>query len=78
MVDLWAPVQDGLDVVAALRARFPALLILVCSFNRDAAIKVRALASGADAYLPKPVSAREVLATTQGASCGTSRSAAAP
>jgi YesN/AraC family two-component response regulator len=24
IVDLWAPVQDGLDVVAALRARFPA------------------------------------------------------
>ncbi|HEX2041123.1 MAG TPA: response regulator [Acidimicrobiales bacterium] len=24
IVDLWAPVQDGLDFVVALRARFPA------------------------------------------------------
>jgi DNA-binding NarL/FixJ family response regulator len=66
VLDLQEPVQDGLDTVAALHARFPALVILVCSFNSDVAIKRRALDEGADAYLVKPVGARQVMATMQG------------
>lgn len=62
VLDLGRDAQDGLDAVAALRARFPALGIIVCSFNTDAATRQAALSSGADAYLVKPVSAREVMA----------------
>jgi DNA-binding NarL/FixJ family response regulator len=62
LIDFQPPVQDGLAAVAALRSRFPALVILVCSFDPAADIRQRALAAGADAYLLKPVSGREVMA----------------
>ena len=62
VMDFPLPVQDGLKTVAALRRRFVELGIVVCSFNREAATKEKALAEGADAYLLKPVSAREVMA----------------
>ena len=62
VIDLPPNVQSGLDVVSALDGRFPALAIVVCSFNSDAAVRQRALDAGADAYLVKPVSAREVMA----------------
>ena len=67
IIDFQPPVQDGLAVVAALRSRFPALVIIVCSFDSAANIRQRALAEGADAYLLKPVSAREVMAAMRGA-----------
>lgn len=62
VVELPMPVRDGLATVAALRQRFPHLAIVVISFNTDAAVKEQAGAEGADAYLVKPVSAREVVA----------------
>lgn len=66
IIDFQPPAQDGLAVVAALRSRFPALVILVCSFDPAASIRQRALEEGADAYLLKPVNAREVMAAMQG------------
>ena len=66
VIDMRPPVQDGLDTVAALHDRFPALVILVCSFNSDPAIRRRALDEGADAYLFKPVSAGQIMATMRG------------
>lgn len=65
IVDLQSPVHDGLAAVAALRSRFPALVILVCSFYPTETMSKRALAEGADAYLLKPVSALEVMAATR-------------
>ena len=62
IIDLQAPVEDGLAAVAALRSRFPDLVILVCSFSPADTMRPRVLAEGADAYLLKPVSAREVMA----------------
>lgn len=67
IVDFQAPAQDGLDVVAALRARFPALVILVGSFDADGAIRERALAAGADAYVLKPFSARDIVTAVESA-----------
>jgi DNA-binding NarL/FixJ family response regulator len=66
IIDFQPPLQDGLDAVSVLRARFPALVILVCSFNADPEIRQSALAEGADAYLLKPVSARQVMAAMRG------------
>ena len=62
VVELPLPVADGLAAVAALRRRFPDLAIVVISFNTDVAVKEQAKAEGADAYLVKPVNAREVVA----------------
>ena len=62
VIELPLPVAQGLAAIIALRARFPDLAIVVISFNTDAAVKKQAVASGADAYLVKPVSAREVVA----------------
>jgi CheY-like chemotaxis protein len=62
VLDLPATVQHGLDAIVALRRRFPDLAIVVGSFVVDPAIKAQALAGGADAYLVKPVSARELIA----------------
>ena len=66
IIDFQLPLQDVLAAVAALRSRFPALVILVCSFESAANIQERLLAEGADAYLLKPVSAREVIAAFRG------------
>jgi DNA-binding NarL/FixJ family response regulator len=62
IIDLKPPVQDWLATLAALRACFPAVVILVCSFYPADTMGKQALASGADAYLLKPVTAREVMA----------------
>ena len=62
VIELPLPVANGLATITALRARFPDLAIVVISFNTDPAVKEQATASGADAYLVKPVSAREVVA----------------
>ncbi len=62
VVELPAPVADGVATIAELRQRFPDLAIVVISFNTDAAVKDEATAAGADAYLVKPVNARDVVA----------------
>lgn len=62
VVELPLPAPEGLAMVAQLRRRLPDLAIVVISFAGDTAIKEAALTGGADAYLVKPVSAREVMA----------------
>ena len=62
VVELPVPVTEGVATITALRARFPDLAIVVISFNTDTAVKEQAQAAGADAYLVKPVNAREVVA----------------
>jgi CheY-like chemotaxis protein len=56
VVEIQMPVNQGLETIAALRSRSPALRIVVCSFHGDPATKELALGAGADAYLDKPVS----------------------
>lgn len=61
-IDFTSAVDEGMETVAALRDGFPDLTIVVCSFNTDASTRARALERGADAFLAKPVSARQVMA----------------
>ena len=63
VLEIQMPVEDGLDTIASLRSRFPLLAIVVCSFHIDEKTKQRALAQGADAYLGKPITPRELNAT---------------
>ncbi len=62
VVELPVPVTEGVATITALRAGFPHLAIVVISFNTDTTVKEQAQAAGADAYLVKPVNAREVVA----------------
>lgn len=56
VLEIQLPVSVGLEAIATLRGRSADLRIVVCSFHGEAATKAQALASGADAYLDKPVS----------------------
>jgi DNA-binding response OmpR family regulator len=60
VLEIQLPVTQGLDTISALRDEFPALPIIVCSFHHDATRKRAALARGADAYLGKPLSPRDL------------------
>jgi DNA-binding NarL/FixJ family response regulator len=60
VVEIQLPISQGLDTISTLRDDFRALRIIVCSFHRDPATKRAALARGADAYLVKPLSPRDL------------------
>jgi two-component system response regulator PrrA len=62
ILEIQLPVTEGLDTISALRDDFPDLAIIVCSFRADAATKRDALARGAQAYLVKPFSLRDLRA----------------
>jgi DNA-binding NarL/FixJ family response regulator len=70
VVEIQIPTDEGVAAVAALRAARPDLVIVVCSFRADAATRGRAIAAGADSYLVKPVSAREIQAACRRTSGG--------
>lgn len=56
LMDIGMPVDEGIRTIRALHARFPAVGIVVCSFDVDKATALDALAEGAHACLPKPAS----------------------
>jgi two-component system OmpR family response regulator len=60
VVEIGLPNGKRLSVIYALRASHPDLRIVVCSFTADEATKAAALDAGADSYLSKPVSPREL------------------
>jgi DNA-binding NarL/FixJ family response regulator len=64
IVEIQMPVAEGLATIRALREQFPQLRIVVCSFHDDAATRQAAQMHGADAYLSKPLSARDLFALT--------------
>jgi DNA-binding response OmpR family regulator len=67
ILEIQLPVNQGLDTISALRDDFPALTIIVCSFHASAATKRDALDRGADAYLVKPLSLRDLRAVLRSA-----------
>lgn len=60
VLEIQLPVELGMEIVAAIRQRFPALVIIVCSFRGDSETKARATAAGATTYLVKPVTSTEL------------------
>lgn len=60
LLEIQLPVDQGLDTISSLRHDYPALRIIVCSFHQDPITKRAALARGADAYLIKPLSPRDL------------------
>ena len=62
LLDLGLPGMSGFDVIPRVRVLFPALPIIVLSAQGEDAAKVEALDLGADDYVSKPFSVRELLA----------------
>jgi two-component system, OmpR family, KDP operon response regulator KdpE len=61
IVDLGLPDRDGMDIITAVRG-WSSVPILVLSARSDEHDKVAALEAGADDYMTKPFSARELKA----------------
>lgn len=66
IVDLGLPDMDGVDVVAALRSRGPAPIIVLSARDSEPS-KVDALDAGADDYVTKPFGMEELLARVRAA-----------
>src|SRR6186997_610437 len=62
VLDLMLPKLDGIEVCRRLRAVRPGLPILMLTARGSEDDKVRGLVEGADDYVTKPFSARELLA----------------
>lgn len=67
VLDLNLPGEDGLSIARRLRRVSPHLQIIILSARTDEDDRIRGYASGADAYLPKPVSPNELLAAIRSA-----------
>ena len=62
VLDLRLPGEDGMDIARRLRAESPGLPIIMLTGRKDEADRVMGLELGADDYLTKPFSPRELLA----------------
>jgi len=60
LLEIQLPTAEGLRTISALRHDKPSLRIVVCSFHNDAATRESALSRGADAYVTKPISPRDL------------------
>jgi two-component system, OmpR family, alkaline phosphatase synthesis response regulator PhoP len=67
LLDLRLPGLNGFEVCRRLRAEMPQLSIIILSVRGDEADRVRGLEIGADDYLTKPFSLRELIARIKAA-----------
>jgi DNA-binding response OmpR family regulator len=65
LLDLLLPRRDGLDVLAEVRKVRPTLPVIVLTARGTEDDRVRGLKMGADDYVVKPFSARELLARVE-------------
>src|SRR5437773_9997486 len=65
LLDLLLPRRDGLDVLAELRKVRPTLPVIILTARGSEDDRVRGLKMGADDYVVKPFSARELLARVE-------------
>src|SRR5438128_4684733 len=65
LLDLLLPKRDGLDVLAEVRKVRPTLPIIILTARGTEEERVRGLKMGADDYVVKPFSARELLARVE-------------
>ena len=73
VLDLRLPAMSGRDVCREVKAQVPTLPIIILSATTDATDKVLLLELGADDYVTKPFSPRELLARVRAAIRRTSR-----
>jgi len=65
LLDLLLPKRDGLEVLAELRKIRPALPVIILTARGGEDDRVKGLRTGADDYVVKPFSARELLARVE-------------
>src|SRR6266478_3184042 len=65
LLDLLLPKRDGLDVLAEIRKVRPTLPVIIVTARGSEGDRVRGLKMGADDYVMKPFSARELLARVE-------------
>lgn len=65
LLDLTLPGLDGLDVLDGLRKPFPNLPVIIMTARGSENDRVRGLRKGADDYITKPFSIRELLARVE-------------
>src|SRR5207302_1948931 len=65
LLDLLLPRRDGLNVLAELRKVRPTLPVIILTARGSEDDRVRGLKMGADDYVVKPFSARELLARVE-------------
>jgi DNA-binding response OmpR family regulator len=65
LLDLVLPRRDGLDVLSELRKTRPTLPVIILTARGTEDDRVRGLKMGADDYVVKPFSARELLARVE-------------
>ncbi|MBI1913547.1 MAG: response regulator transcription factor [Planctomycetes bacterium] len=65
LLDLMLPRRDGLDVLTQLRRLRPSLPVIILTARGSEDDRVRGLRMGADDYVVKPFSARELLARVE-------------
>jgi len=61
LLDLSMPHRNGLELLTALRQRFPDLRVLVVTMHLDRALAEQAFLNGADGFIPKEAPADELL-----------------
>lgn len=62
LVDVRMPGRSGLELVAALKRIYPAMIVVVLTADRSPESRATAMERGASAYLTKPTDADEVIA----------------
>jgi len=77
VLDLWLPGKSGQEVCREIKATSPDLPIVVLSAKTDVSDKVLLLELGADDYVTKPFSPRELLARVRAATRRSTRGSAA-
>jgi DNA-binding response OmpR family regulator len=65
LLDLVLPRRDGLEILRRIRSEDPALPVIVVTARGAEGERVRGLEMGADDYVVKPFSARELLARVE-------------
>src|SRR3954468_1018915 len=65
LLDLLLPKRDGIDVLAELRKTRPNLPVIILTARGSEEDRIRGLKMGADDYVVKPFSARELLARVE-------------
>lgn len=65
LLDLMLPKMDGMSVLRELRKTHPALPVIILTARGNEEDKVRGLRGGADDFVVKPFSAREMLARVE-------------
>lgn len=61
LMDLHMPVMDGIEATRILKAKYPAVKVLILTASADAGELREAMRSGADGYLLKDARAEELL-----------------